>query len=96
MTVSTPDQEAIWLKQVPRNKTAVPGLWSQQVLENHSPVRRSKERPKETVDGPTLSRLLLALDNIYPQNYNRPHDKELLEVFQAFESYRRYEMFGET
>ncbi|MFU1607376.1 hypothetical protein ACM25O_13405 [Sulfitobacter pontiacus] len=95
MTQPPEDTPALWLKQVPRHKTGVPALWSQSLIPNHNAIRRSAERPRENADGPTLSRLLVALDNLHPQGRNLPEDKPLLEVMRAYDAYRRFEIHGE-
>jgi len=88
------DEPAIWLKQVPNVYNTRPGIWSQEVIPHHRPVRRSRVRPTETVDGPTLSRLLLAIEMMPNPGKHFKDLPELQEVCLAYSAFRDREMFG--
>jgi len=95
MTKAPEDEPAIWLKQVPVWRNTVPGIWSQELIPNHRAVRRSRERPTETVDGPTLSRLLLALENLPSPGKHFEALPELQEACLAYTAYRHFEIHRE-
>lgn len=94
MTRAPDDQPPMWLKQVPMTLNSKPAVWTQSVLANHRPIARSATRPRDTVDGVTLSRLLLALDNLHPQGRDLPADTALLEVMRSYDAYRHFEKDG--
>lgn len=93
MTRPPEDQPALWLLQRPKVKSDKPAIWSQALIDNHVAIARSAERPSSTVDGPTFTQLLAALDALTPQQVSA--DPDLVRVYHAYRALRDRQIFGD-
>lgn len=86
MTRTPDEQPTLWLKQVPRNRIHADGVWSDKLLDNHTPVARSTTRPRADADAVTLTQMKAAAEAVIMKHFDK-HDPEMCALKYAIMGY---------